>query len=97
MMGRALGVLALAFFVTVAFQSYQLIREFGNLEAIDQSQRSPLAQALQTRADTEALAGATAALADKGNANAKQVVEIMRQEGITLRAAQAPAAAPATP
>ncbi|HEV8016489.1 MAG TPA: hypothetical protein VGP48_13205 [Stellaceae bacterium] len=96
MMQRAVTILAIAFFLTIAFQTYQLIREHSYLQATEDGQQAPLEQAAQVRQDAEALAGGTAALADKGNANAKQVVEIMRQQGITLRAPQA-TAAPASP
>jgi hypothetical protein len=96
MMTRALVVLAIAFFLAIAFQTYQLIREYQNLESVEQGQQAPIEQAIQIRENTEALAGGTAALADKGNANAKQVVEIMRQQGITLRVPQT-TAAPVSP
>ena len=92
---RALVVLAAAFFLTVAFQSYELIRDHQNLEMAAAGQEAPLQQALQIRQQTEALAGDTAALADKGNTNAKQVIDTLRQQGITLHAPQAPAASSA--
>lgn len=92
MMQRALTVLAVAFFLTVAFQTYELIAQHSNLIVARDNQEAPLEQAVQIREDTEALAGETAALADKGNANARQVVDAMRQQGIALRAPQAPAA-----
>ncbi|HEY3917940.1 MAG TPA: hypothetical protein VGL83_09100 [Stellaceae bacterium] len=99
---RALIVLAAAFFLATAFQTYELIREHANLQEAQAGQEAPLQQALQIRQETEALAGDTATLAAKGNANAKQVVEVMRQQGIALRAPQAsgeqtPAAIPAAP
>lgn len=97
LMQRALTVLAAAFFLTVAFQTYELIREHSNLDDALAGQQMPLEQAVQMRQETEALAGDTAALADKGNANAKQVVDVMRQQGIALRetpATPAPASAP---
>ena len=94
-MSRALIVLAAAFFLATAFQTYELIREHANLQAAQAGQETPLQQALQMREETEALAGDTAALADKGNANAKQVVDVMQQQGIALHAPQAPASAPA--
>lgn len=95
LMSRALIVLATAFFLTVAFQTYELIREHASLESALAGQEAPLQQATQISKDTESLAGDTAALADKGNANAKQVVDVMRQQGITLR--QAPATTAPTP
>ena len=89
MMQRALTTLAIAFFFTIAFQTYELIREHSNLEAAQAGQQVPLEQAVQMRQETEGLAGDVADLADKGNANAKQVVEGMHSQGITLRAPQA--------
>ena len=86
MMQRALTTLAVAFFFTIAFQTYQLIHERANLEAAQAGQQTPLEQAVQMRQETEGLAGDVAELADKGNANAKQIVEGMRNQGITLRA-----------
>jgi ABC-type polar amino acid transport system ATPase subunit len=91
-MQRALTILAIAFFLTVAFQTYELFREHSNLENAQAGQQTPLEQALQMRQETEALAGDVAGLADKGNANAKQIVDGMRQQGIALRT---PPAAPA--
>lgn len=93
MMQRALTVLAVAFFLTVAFQTYELIAQHTNLTVARDAEEAPLEQAVQIREDTEALAGETAALADKGNANARQVVDAMRAQGIALRAPQAPAPA----
>ncbi|HLI21801.1 MAG TPA: hypothetical protein VKV32_11820 [Stellaceae bacterium] len=96
---RAVTVLAVAFFLTVAFQTYELVAQHSNLVIVRNGQEAPLEQAVQVREDTEALAGETAALADKGNANARQVVDAMRKQGIALRAPHAPASAasPAKP
>ena len=95
MMQRALVIVVVAFFLAIVFQTYQLIRDHSNLENAQAGQQSPLEQAVQMRQETEGLAGDVAALAEKGNANAKQIVEVMRQQGITLRSPQAGAAAPA--
>ena len=95
LMQRAITVLAIAFFLTVAFQAYELIAQHSNLVVMRNGQDAPLEQAVQIREDTEALAGETAVLADKGNANAKQVVDYMRQQGIALHAPPTPAATPA--
>lgn len=83
---RALAVLAFAFFIAVAFQTYRLVREHGDLEIARAGQQGPFQRALEIRRNTESLAGDTAALADKGNADAKRVVETMRREGIALHA-----------
>jgi Icc-related predicted phosphoesterase len=94
LMQRAVTVLAIAFCLTVAFQAYELIAQHANLQVARGDQEASLEQAVQVREDTEALAGETAVLADKGNADAKQVVDFMRQQGIALRAPQAPGGAP---
>jgi hypothetical protein len=96
LMVRAITVLAAAFFLTIAFQTFQLTREHSNLDAAIEGQRQSFEQAVQVSQETQAFAGDTAVLADKGNANAKQVVEQMRQQGIALRAPQA-GAAPTVP
>src|SRR6185437_15217685 len=57
MMQRALVTLVVAFFLTIAFQTYQLIREHSNLEKAHAGQQAPLEQALQMRQETEGLAG----------------------------------------
>jgi hypothetical protein len=94
LMQRALTVLAVAFFLTVGFQAYELIAQHANLQTARDGQETALEQSVQVREDTEALAGETAVLADKGNADAKQVVDFMRQQGVALRAPQAPGGAP---
>lgn len=95
-MQRALAILAIAFFLSVAFQTYMLVRDYANLQSAQAGQQTPLEQALQMRQETEALAGDIAALADKGNSNAKQIVDSMRQQGIAMHSPQA-AAGPAAP
>lgn len=85
MMQRAMIVLAAAFFLTVAFQTFELIRKHSNLQTALDGQQAPLEQALRIRQETEQMAGDTAALADKGDTNAKAVVDEMRRQGIALR------------
>jgi hypothetical protein len=94
-MPRALTTLAIAFFLSVAFQSYMLVRDYTNLQNAQAGQQAPFEQALQMRQETEALAGDIAALADKGDTNAKQIVDSMRQQGIAMRSPQAAAGAAA--
>jgi hypothetical protein len=95
MMLRGTILLAAAFLLFVAFQSFELVREHANLETAFAGQQTPLDQTAQVQRDAESLAGDTAVLADKGNVNAQQIVEEMRHQGITLRAPPAPAATPA--
>jgi hypothetical protein len=95
MMNRAITVLAVAFFIAMAFQTFQLLSEYSNLQTALTGQQATFEQALQVSQETQAFAGDTAALADKGNANAKQVVDQMRAQGINMRAPAAPASPPA--
>lgn len=90
-MQGALTTLAFAFFLSVAFQTYELVVQYTNLQNVQAGQQAPLQQALQMRQETESLAGDVATLADKGNANAKQVVDSMRAQGFNLRSPQAAA------
>ena len=85
MFQRAMMILAAAFFLTVAFQTFELVREHANIERALDGQQTPLEQALRVRQETEQMAGDTAALADKGDANAKLVVDEMRRQGVALR------------
>ncbi len=94
MMQRSVTVLASAFFLLVAFQTFQSLHDHSNLATALAGQQAPLEQAIQITEEAQALAGDTAALADKGNANAKQAVDIMRQQGIALRAPPATAPTP---
>lgn len=81
MMERAVTVLALAFFLTSAFQTFELVRE-ANLSALYASLEIPVQQANEVREQTVALGMETAELADKGNADAQQAVNEMRNQGI---------------
>lgn len=81
MMERAVTVLALAFFLTSAFQTFELVRE-ANLSALYASLEIPVQQANEVREQTVALGMETAELADKGNADAQQAVNEMRNQGM---------------
>ncbi len=88
---RAVMVLALAFFLGSAFQTFELARERANLSAVYASQDTLVQQANEIREQTVALGNETAELAEKGNADAQQAVNEMRAQGIELRAPAAPA------
>jgi len=92
----AVALLGLAFFVAVAFQSVQLLRERSGMIQIFNNQAQPLADVLKLRDQISSLAGDIAALAQTGDGAAKQVVDEMARQGVALRAsAPAPAPAPA--
>ena len=82
-----LALLALGFFLTLIFQTVQLVREAGGLAAVDRNQDGPLQETLRLKQNADSLASDVAALAQAGNVHAKQVVEDMARQNIILRAA----------
>ncbi|HLJ64687.1 MAG TPA: hypothetical protein VKT70_11315 [Stellaceae bacterium] len=85
-----LGIIALTLWL--GFQVASQIAERGRLQAAWTAQEPQVQESLRQRQQLQGLAGDTAALAEGGNANAKQIVESMKEKGITMTA---PGAAPA--
>jgi hypothetical protein len=85
-----LGALALACWF--AFQTVQLVGERQQLTALRGVQDVQVDAATKLRASLDAMASATAKLADAGNVNAKLLVEELRKRGITINPNAAPAA-----
>ncbi|MEJ0063933.1 MAG: hypothetical protein WDO70_12285 [Alphaproteobacteria bacterium] len=54
------------------------------LRQVRENQTQPLAQSLELQAKLDRLAVGTLQLADSGNANAKELVERMKQAGVTI-------------
>ncbi len=79
-----LALLALGFFAAVLFQTVQLVRERVNYSTILLNQQAPLQSTLKLRDQINALANDTAALAQSGNAAAKQVVDDLARQHIAL-------------
>lgn len=84
---------ALALTSWFAFQTQQLVRERTQLATLRTTQDAQVEAATKLRASLDAMASATARLADGGNMNAKLLVEELRKRGITIN----PNAPPATP
>ena len=82
-----LALLALGFFAAVVFQTVQLVRERLNYSTILLNQQALLESTLKLRDQINALAKDTAALAQSGNAAAKQVVDDLARQHITLHPA----------
>lgn len=80
-------LLALGFFLAVVFQTVQLVRERINFSAILLSQQVPLENALVLHQRINSLANDTAQLAESGNKAAKQVVNDLARQHITLHPA----------
>lgn len=89
-----LGLLALAVFLMMLFQTVQLVRQAQSLVAIGKAQESPLQESSRVRQAADALAADIAQLAQQGNANAKQVVDEMARQNVNL---QPPSAAKPPP
>lgn len=88
-----LALLALGFFAAVVFQTVQLVRERVNYSAILLNQQAPLESTLKLRDQINSLANDTAALAQNGNAAAKQVVDDLARQHIALHPATTPSPA----
>jgi regulatory protein YycI of two-component signal transduction system YycFG len=66
------------------FQTYQLVKERGNLKTLQTNQETMFNNAQKMRAQLDAIAAGTARLAQQGNANAAQVVNALKAKGITI-------------
>jgi len=81
----AVTLLTLTQLVLSGFLLYQAVVERNALTAAKAAQDQPLQQTQQVKAQLTALATATAKLAEQGNAGAKQIIEGMQREGITVK------------
>jgi len=94
-----LALLGAAMVIGFGFQCWQLTVERGQLAQAYASQVRVVENATQFRAKLDKVARETQLLADKGNPNAKLVVEELRKRGITINptapTSSAPGAAPA--
>lgn len=77
-------LLALAFVVWLAFQSYQLVSERQQLNTLKARQGTAIETAGKLRASLDALATRTAKLDAEGNASAHVIVEELRKRGVTI-------------
>jgi len=90
----AVAMLAIGFLTAIGFQTVQLMRDRSNLANVYAGQQNAVEQTLRLRNSVDAFAGETATLAQQGDGSAKQVVETLRSQNITIRP---PAAQPANP
>ena len=67
-----------------SFQTYQLVKEQGNLKTQQANQEKVLITAQKMRTQLDAIAAGTSRLAQQGNANAAQVVVALKAKGITI-------------
>ena len=90
----AVALLTAAFLVLTGYQTFQLVRERGNLRTVRANQETPLQQAQRVRAQLDSIARSTLELAKQGNSGAAVIVEQLARRGITINP-NAPPAAPA--
>lgn len=82
-----LRLLATTLLLWLGFQSYQLLGEREQLATARVAQNPQVEAAGKVRVSPPTVATATARLAYSGNANARSLVEELRQRGITINPA----------
>jgi hypothetical protein len=83
------GLTAILLLQTV-YQTLRLRDDGATLEARHEAQETVLGDVEKVRAQLESLAGQTAILAEGGNANARQLQEQLRAQGVTIRPPNSP-------
>lgn len=79
------ALLSVGFLAAIGFQTVQLMRDRSNLANVYSGQQNAVEQTLRLRNSVDAFAGETATLAQQGDGPAKQVVETLRNQNITIR------------
>jgi len=87
-------LVALALTVWLGFQTYQLVREVQQLAQLRARQDGPVEAAAKVRASLDSVATATALQAERGNGNARVIVDELRRRGITINQPGPAAGAP---
>ena len=82
-----LALVVLGFFVMVAFQTVQLAREHVHIGEVQAAQEPMIQEGTKLRQQLNAMASKMAQLADAGNANAKAIIDDLKRQGITVKAA----------
>ena len=90
-----LFLIAIALLGATAIPTLRLVSERQVLKDTDSEQATPLANTYKLRVAADSLFSKTQVLADKGNPSAMQVVEVLKQRGLTINPnAQTPAPPP---
>jgi hypothetical protein len=77
-------LVVVSLFVFMAFETGQTIHDRSALAELRRAQEPAVQEAIKLRQQLETLAGKTAQLAAEGDEGAKEVVEQMKQQGVTL-------------
>jgi len=78
-------VIALTLLLQITYRNTQLQREGDILSNQRDQQTTPMEEADRLRNQLQAIAGATAVLADQGNENAILIRNQLRAQGITIQ------------
>ena len=77
-------LVVVSLFVFMAFETGQAIHDRGALAELRRAQEPAVQEAIKLRQQLETLASKTAQLAAEDDEGAKEVVEQMKQQGVTL-------------
>jgi hypothetical protein len=80
----AVAILTVAIAILAGFVLYQGIAERSVLLVTLGAQEQPLQQSQRLKEQLDALARATAKLAEQGNRGAQEVVDLLKKQGITI-------------
>jgi hypothetical protein len=81
-----IALVAAALFIELVTAAVQLVDEHRRLSGLVETQATQVQQAVKFRAQLQSLVAETARLAEGGDAAAKQIVDTMKQQGVTLKA-----------
>ncbi len=84
-------VLAIAFFLLTGFQTQQIMIDHSALKRAYASQEEAVKQSKLLQDKLDAIATATLDLAEKGNKNARAIVDGMKARGVTINPKKAEA------
>ena len=79
-----LVLLSVALVGWFAFQAIQLVNERTVLKQVKAGQEAQVEQSMKVRSALDSLARDTAQLAERGNANAKLLIDELRKRNITI-------------
>lgn len=80
-----IALVAAALFIELVTATVQLVDEHSRLSSLVEAQAAQVQQAVKFRAQLQSLGAETARFAEGGDAAAKQIVEAMKQQGVTLK------------
>lgn len=82
--GLALAITIAALLLLAIFQTVGVVRDHYMLAAASAAQQPAVDQGVKLRAQLQTLAGKTAELARSGDTAARDVIDLMHREGVTI-------------